>query len=360
MRKQLVGLIVAIVGLTPLAVRGEGLTIGDPAPPIAVSKWVKGDKVEKFEKGQLYVVEYWATWCGPCIVSIPHLSELQKKYKDVTFIGVSVFENDQSKVEPFVKEMGDKMAYRVAMDEVPDGGNRGDGKMATGWMKAAEEGGIPTAFIVNKEGKIAWIGHPMQMDKPLDKIVSGDWDLQAAASKRLEEKAAERKMGELSRELGSLMRNKVKNAKAIVELVDKAIADAPALEANLGALKFEALMNGDDKDAATTYGAKLVDKVCNDNAMALNSIAWGIVDPDAKIDANKRDYKLALRAAQRANELTKGENFAILDTLAVATFETGDVAKALELEEKAVKLSTQKDPGMTERLEKYRKAAEKK
>jgi len=351
---------VAILGLVPLAVRGEGLTIGDPAPPIKVSKFVKGEKVEKFEPGQIYVVEYWATWCGPCIVSIPHLSELQKKYKDVTFIGVSVFENDQAKVEPFVKEMGDKMAYRVAMDEVPDGGNRGDGKMAVSWMKAAEEGGIPTAFIVNKEGKIAWIGHPMQMDQPLDKIVSGDYDLQAAASKRMEEKAAQRKMTELSRELSGLMRNKVKNAKAISSLLDKAFADAPALEANLGALKYDALVNSDDKEAASTYGAKLVDKLCNDNAMALNAIAWGIVDPEVKIDESKRDYKLALRAATRANELTKGENFAILDTLALATFETGDPAKAVEYQEKAIKLATQKDPSMTERLEKYRKAAEKK
>ena len=53
--------------------------------------------------------------------------------------------------------------------------------MAKNWMTAAGQEGIPTAFIVNKEGKIAWIGHPMEMDKPLEKIVAGTWDLKERA-----------------------------------------------------------------------------------------------------------------------------------------------------------------------------------
>src|SRR6476661_7319275 len=68
------------------------LVVGDPAPKITVSKWVKGTPVANFEKGKLYVVEFWATWCGPCKVSIPHLTELAKQYKNVKFIGVSIWE----------------------------------------------------------------------------------------------------------------------------------------------------------------------------------------------------------------------------------------------------------------------------
>ena len=93
---------------------------------MAVSSWVKGDKVEEFEPGKTYVVEFWATWCGPCRASIPHLTELAQKYKDkdVRFIGVDVWERDTSLVKPFVEEMGDKMDYSVALDGVPEGRRR--------------------------------------------------------------------------------------------------------------------------------------------------------------------------------------------------------------------------------------------
>jgi thiol-disulfide isomerase/thioredoxin len=179
-KRSLVALAV-VFGLCVARASAEGpLLVGDKAPKFEVKEFVKGDPVQKFDKDKVYVVEFWATWCGPCRTSIPHLTELQKKYKDVTFIGVSAFENDQKKVKPFVEEMGEKMDYRVALDSVPDGGDRADGKMAKNWMLAAKQGGIPTAFIIDGEGRIAWVGHPMEMEEPLKKIVDKKWDLEAA------------------------------------------------------------------------------------------------------------------------------------------------------------------------------------
>ncbi len=68
------------------------LAIGDSAPGLQVQEFVKGEPVKQFEKGKIYVVEFWATWCGPCRESIPHLSKLQQENKNVTFVGVSVDE----------------------------------------------------------------------------------------------------------------------------------------------------------------------------------------------------------------------------------------------------------------------------
>jgi eukaryotic-like serine/threonine-protein kinase len=159
----------------------ETLTIGDEAPAISVSTWVKGDPVDRLDPKRIYVVEFWATWCGPCRVSIPHLTELQKKYrqKGVTVIGVSVDQN-RNAVAPYVKEMGDKMDYTVALDDVPEGEDGGKGKMAESWMEAADHHEIPTAFIV-RDGKVAWIGHPMAMDEALEKSSAKEFNIEVAA-----------------------------------------------------------------------------------------------------------------------------------------------------------------------------------
>ena len=57
------------------------LKVGDPAPALKVGKWLQGDAVTKFEPGKVYVVHFWATWCPPCIGKMPHLADLQARYK---------------------------------------------------------------------------------------------------------------------------------------------------------------------------------------------------------------------------------------------------------------------------------------
>ena len=58
------------------------LKVGDPAPPMQVGRWVQGEAVRNFDGDKVYIVEFWATWCGPCVASIPHVDELHRKFKD--------------------------------------------------------------------------------------------------------------------------------------------------------------------------------------------------------------------------------------------------------------------------------------
>ena len=337
---------IAAAGCLSMPALAGKLGIGDAPPPITVKQWVKGDAVATFEKGNVYVVEFWATWCGPCKKSIPHVSELQKTYadKNVTVIGVSVWERDQSLVVPFVEKMGDKMAYRVAMDDVVGEGETAKGKMAEAWMKAAGQGGIPAAFVVDRAGRIAWIGHPMQMDAPLAQIVAGTYDIEAA-----------KKVAALRGRYESALA--AQDAKAVVAAIDEMIAADPSSEKQVAGPKFIFLLKDKRYDAAYAYGAKLVDGLLKDDPQQLNMLAWTIVDPEAE-GMEKRDLPLALRAVTRANELTGGKEPAILDTLAKVQFDSGDVAKAIETQQRAVDFAkgSRLEAELQARLDEYKKS----
>jgi thiol-disulfide isomerase/thioredoxin len=334
------------------------LGVGDPAPALQVKEFVKGAPIKSLQKGKPYVVEFWATWCGPCRVSIPHLTELQKKHPEFTFIGVSVWEQDQKAVRPFVDQMGDKMAYTVALDDVPAGADGNQGKMAKSWMQAAGQDGIPSAFLIGRDGRIAWIGHPMGLAEPLAKVAAGTWDVAAARAQHQTQLLQRRKMNELRGKLAKAQQSG--DPRQVLAVYDQAIAADPAMETMLGIPKYNLLAQQiKDPERAMTYGNRLVGSVLKENAGMLNELAWSIVAPEAP-KASADAVSLALKAAKRADELTQGKDAGIADTLAKAYFDSGRLAEAVQAQERAVQLSKgtplESNPSLTQRLEQYRKA----
>ncbi len=310
----------------------KSLKVGDKAPALKVAKFVKGDEVKGFEAGKVYVVEFWATWCGPCIKAIPHLTELQKQYADkgVKFVGVSVWEREPEKVEPFVKKMGDKMDYSVAMDQVAEGADASSGFMAANWLTAAGQEGIPCSMIVDQKGTLAWIGHPqMGLDKVLAKVVAGTFDAGKFAA---EEEAEQGAMRAWQDNLKKAVQGK--DWDTVVKLYDQGATLMPDMTARLQLSKFNALLTG-KKDYAAAYAVAkdLANGAAKDDAELLNGIAWTIVDTRG---VEVRDHALAQKIAERAVELTKREDSAILDTLARAHYEQGDLAGAVKVQTEAV------------------------
>jgi thiol-disulfide isomerase/thioredoxin len=182
------------------------LAIGDPAPKLQVAKWVQGDPVQEFDANQLYIVEFWATWCGPCREAIPHLNDVSQRFKDkgIIVIGQDVWDQDE-KVAPFVKTMGDKMAYRVALD---DKSQETNGFMSVNWLKAAEQKSIPATFIIDQRGRVAWMGSPFAVTPELVCELLHSYDLPEARTEFETQKQEAKKFLNLNQRLDEAIEQK--------------------------------------------------------------------------------------------------------------------------------------------------------
>ena len=101
--------------------------------------------------GKPLLVEFWATWCPPCRKSIPHLNEIYAKYKAQGLQVIGITDENEAIVEKFQKQI--PMDYDVAIN-TPQSVYQQFGIQA-----------IPTAFLVDKSGKIVWAGHPMELSE---------------------------------------------------------------------------------------------------------------------------------------------------------------------------------------------------
>jgi thiol-disulfide isomerase/thioredoxin len=238
------------------AVAAETLTIGSPAPELKINTWVKGDPVAGMEKGKVYVIEFWGTACGPCIKCMPHLSDLQKQHKDVVLACLC---NEMEKgVRDFVAKNDKNMDFRVGWDE--------KGRMWAAWMEAASLEGIPTAFVVDAKGKIAWIGNPAEIDEPLQLILEGKYNPQAAIialrfrRARTEAFRVEKQRLDRGNRLAVRVEKLIleKKAAEAVALMDEAIQEEPGEKVWYGQMKLQALV-ADPKlaDKALEYGIEL-------------------------------------------------------------------------------------------------------
>ncbi len=321
------------------------LAVGQPAPEFKVEKFLKGKPITSLEKGHVYVVEFWATWCGPCIMSMPHISELQSEYKDkgVTICGVNIWEDKEyndatlEKAVKFVENKGDGMAYTVAYDGA-------DKFMDTNWMRAAGRNGIPSAFVVDKAGKIAWMGHPMELDMVLDGVVKGTWDAVEgpkqikAASTAFDDAGAKYKDGVAAGDAAWAA----------------AVKQYPAMERSHSMDRFGAMLSAGHTSEALTLGNTLLEKSVKahkDGPIMELMSAMG----DPSMLESKEAKQFLLKAAKANFEMADKSQSSPHIVLARAYFVNGEMEKGREAAKKAVELADEKQ---RTRMESYLKDLE--
>lgn len=356
----------------------DSLTIGSVAPELNVEHWVQDGEgkfkpVTKFENNKVYVVEFWATWCGPCIASMPHIVEMQKAYADKGVQIVSISDEDLETVEGFLeKEVKSRNSKKgesedTAKDQKPTTYKEltksyclttdPDGSSSKDYMEAAGQNGIPCAFIVGKDQKIEWIGHPMSMDEVLEAVVEDKWDRAAFAEQMKKDQERQLLLTEIT---SAVRRGKIASALTKIESALESNKD-PELGMQLKLMRVQLVLQ--DKDSSDKLGTIIPEALKDyaERAELVNMIAWAVYE---KTEAGDLDNKslintcrvAAQKAAENASEESKA---AILDTVAHLQFVEGDLKGALATQENAAKLVEQESEmaeGIADFLEKIKQA----
>lgn len=302
------------------ALPAQQLEPGATPPAFALSEMVRGAPVAKLAPGKVHLIEFWGSEAGTGFDRAQEFHALQKKHGDklvVTgVVGPDEESYDHATVAEYYAEHGAHLQFTIGFD--------GDGALHKAWLPAvgAEP---PHVFLIDAAGKLAWSGGLGFLPIALPVVMKGDVDY---AALKADCDAAEKKFMRLA--LVSALK-----PKATITELDELVKSWPALEPLAVVVAYNGLVDSDEPALALPLQGRVA-KVFYDNgdADSLNGLAWSIVDPD--VEAESRNLEVAEKAAKQAVELTKGEDGAVLDTLARVYFWKKDFAQAVKVQKQAV------------------------
>ncbi len=146
---------------TIIALNGQTVFNDSIAPKIAFTEWINNPKGMSVIKDKPIILEFWSTWCGPCVAAIPHFNQLTEKYsKEIKFISVNSYENS-AMVENFL--LKNPMSSYIALDENES------------LKKAFNVQTIPVTILIDKNGMLRWRGITTDLtEEVLDIFLSKD------------------------------------------------------------------------------------------------------------------------------------------------------------------------------------------
>ena len=254
---------------------------------------------------------------------MPHMSEMQQEYKDkgVTFIGYTAKDdrnNTAEKVAKFVEQRGPKLKYTFAYSD--------DRDTYEAWMKAAGQGGIPCCFVVDKDTRIAYIGHPMYLDEVLPEVVAGTWSPESAA-----------RLAKVEKEIEAVFKALGGEPEAALKAMEEFEKNHPKLAGipYFNGPKINALLKAKKTAEARVFAENLIAKgIKTDDSAMLQSVSATLRSPAAGGD--KELAALSLKSAEAMLKITGEKDPVALYFVAEAHFAPGDKAKAKDFGARAV------------------------
>lgn len=141
----------------------QAILAGGKLPPIDAAQWINTDAPLDWDKleGKVVLLDFWGTWCGPCVSKLPRLQPLHEKYADRGLVIIAIHSAQAAETcEAFVRE--NSYTFPVAVDT----GKTAEAYAISGW---------PTYFLIDRSGKVAQsFTHDTPTEEAIEKLLGAD------------------------------------------------------------------------------------------------------------------------------------------------------------------------------------------
>jgi tetratricopeptide (TPR) repeat protein len=356
----------AAVLASALALNAGALEVGDPAPEVHAGRWWNGPAAERLsEPGEtVHVVAFWATWSRPSTESLRKLAELQENLGTRGVRIIALAKEDEAALDAYLAGAPTAKALTLATDD--------QGQTTAAWLLAAGQSALPHAFVVDRQGRVAWHGHPDDVQPIVEQVLAGTFKIEkpqppaaepagadvadVAADTPEDRPPSRRRRGEAEEndrvqpdesptpaELRRLLARAVQAQQweQAVQLIDALVEhvaggedadELPGLLSTKFVFLYEMLNN---YNAAEATARRLLE-LERDDAEALNTLAWTLLAGGDFESLDHRWPEITHEAARRALEASERRSSAIIDTYARSLYMLGHVESAVEWQEKAI------------------------
>lgn len=316
------------------------LLIGDPAPPLPPDGWIRGGAITAWKPGTIYVIDFWATWCLPCIQEMPQFQALADEFPDgdLVVIGAETRRQPGTPTPQSVLARHEGLDYPIVTDD--------HDVILNTWILPSGTSGMPVRAIVDGQGRVAYVGEiKPQFDHALEQVRAGAWDLEAARVQDISRRQTQSFMEE------AIAAHRAGDFERALSLLDDLIASDP--ESNLAYRGFQyEILAADlgDVERASELARRVIEEEGCDNAFVLFVMAYRILDTNGRLSGGPINIDLSLSAAERASELTSHQDIDTEMILARALNESGDRLRARAVVEQASSWATEAQMEQLERL----------
>lgn len=139
--------------------------VGEKVPDLVITDYIQNTPSDKNFNNKFKIVEFWATWCGPCLAAVPHINELQNKYKDnKNLVFISISDETPEKI----KKTLDKIRFETIV--VSDQSQKSHKSL----IMKGESYSIPQTILIDNQNIVRWIGYPNLLNhEVIDNFLSG-------------------------------------------------------------------------------------------------------------------------------------------------------------------------------------------